>query len=50
MKLNENLVKEIKNLLKSPITMTEIASQYNVSLNTISSIKIGKSWSHVHEN
>jgi len=49
-KLTEEDVKEIKKLLKTrKLKQRKIAKIYNVSEKTISSIKLGKSWSHLGE-
>lgn len=46
-KLSEDDVKEIKRLLKTSMTQTEISDLYGVKQNTISGIKTGKFWKHV---
>ncbi len=48
-KLSEKEVKEIKILLKEDkLTQRKIAELYNVHFNTISMIKLGITWSHIH--
>jgi hypothetical protein len=46
-KLNEEKVKEIKELLKKGKKQKEIAIQYGVNNSTICDIKTGRSWKHV---
>lgn len=47
-RLNEYQVRVIKRLLASRHTCAEIGVLFNVSLNTIGSIKYGKSWQQIH--
>lgn len=48
-KLSEEDIKQIRILLKeNKMTQREIAKMYNVHFNTISMIKLGKTWSHIH--
>lgn len=49
-KLTEEDVIEIKNLIKSGFSITDIAKQFNVTKHAISDIKRGKSWSHTGED
>jgi DNA invertase Pin-like site-specific DNA recombinase len=46
-KLTESDVFEIRKLLQNGLTQSEIAKKYAVIRQTISCIKIGKSWSHI---
>ena len=46
-KLNESLIKEIRNKRLSGKTLLELASSYGVAFQTISKIINGKSWRHV---
>ena len=46
-KLTEVEVREIKKALKIGQTQKELAAFYGVSINTISMINIGTTWSHV---
>jgi DNA-binding XRE family transcriptional regulator len=46
-KLTESDVFEIRKLLQNGLTQSEIAKKYGVIRQTISCIKIGKSWSHI---
>lgn len=46
-KLNEQIVKEIKNNLFKYMSVSEIAKKYNVKYETILAIKTGKNWKHV---
>lgn len=46
-KLTEQQVKEIKQLLKNGVKQRKIAKIYNVHFNTISNIKLGKTWTHI---
>jgi group I intron endonuclease len=48
-KLTENIVKEITELLNNKETTVSIAKKFNISQSTVSSIKLGKAWSHVSE-
>jgi hypothetical protein len=48
-KLSEEEVKEIKILLSAnELTQRKIAEMYDVHFNTISMIKLGVTWSHIH--
>jgi predicted GIY-YIG superfamily endonuclease len=47
-KLTENQVKEIKALLKTPITQIAIAEKFGVSRCAIKLIKQNKAWKHVN--
>jgi hypothetical protein len=46
-KLNEGVVKEIKELLKTGMTGKDISIKFDVSVSTISLIKLNKIWQHV---
>ncbi len=46
-KLNEQSVREIKQLLAAGFTQARIADQFGVTIMVISNIKHGKSWKHV---
>jgi len=43
-KLNEQQVREIKNLLREKVNGTEIGKRYNISRTQVSYIKLGKQW------
>lgn len=49
-KLNEEKVKEIKQLLKQKVDIYTISKQYNVSPTNISKIKTNKTWKHIKES
>ena len=46
-KLTEEVVKDIKYLIKEGATNTELAILFNVHKGTINCIRIGRNWSHV---
>jgi len=46
-KLDDKIVTQIKELLRSGITQVAIADKYGISQATVSDIKKGKIWSHV---
>jgi hypothetical protein len=46
-KLKEDDIQEIRKMIDSELTLTQIAKQFNVSQWTISRIKRGNNWSHV---
>lgn len=46
-KLNEDEVREIKNLLKEKVRVKDIAKQFGVSVTLVSYIKSGERWGHV---
>lgn len=46
-KLKEDQVKEIKELLKTDMSQSEIGKKFDVSKTTIYRIKHGKNWSHI---
>ena len=46
-KLNESQIKEIKRLLKTDLTQTEIAKMYKVSRGAVSNIAYEKTWKHI---
>lgn len=46
-KLTDNMVREIKTLLKNNIMQRDIAEKYSVHFGTISKIKRGKTWTHI---
>lgn len=46
-KLNEKDIPEIKRMLKDGKTHREIAENFNVTISTISKVKLGRSWTHV---
>jgi hypothetical protein len=48
--LTTEYVKEIKELLKYPITQKEIGKYYGVNKNTISDINVGRRWKHIISN
>jgi len=46
-KLDENKVRSILQMLNNGVKQKDIANQFNVSVNTISRIKLGLAWKHV---
>jgi len=46
-KLKEHQVHEIKQLRKQNVLLTNIANQYGISFQTVSSIAKGKTWKHI---
>lgn len=46
-KLNEDIVKQIKSELNRGIKGTELSKRYNVTVSTISRIKLNKIWKHI---
>ena len=46
-KLNETLVREIKQKLRDGTSARKLSEEYTVSYNTIAAIKQGKRWGHV---
>ncbi len=47
-KLNEDDVKNIKKMIRKGLSNKKIKTFYDIDVSTISSIKIGRTWSHVN--
>jgi hypothetical protein len=48
-KLTEENVLEILKMVKSKFLLKDIANKFNISIQTVSNIKLGKLWTHVQE-